>query len=65
MTIAFEYRGGPTELQGTAGLEMRWFHRFELEHLLARVGFTQLTFYRNFRREPWTAGGETIVLART
>ena len=40
---------------------MRWFHRFELQHLLARAGFTQLTFYRSFAREPWTAGGETTV----
>jgi SAM-dependent methyltransferase len=64
LTVASEYRGGPPELQGAAGITLRWFHRFELEHLLARVGFSDLTFYRNFKREPWTAGGETIVLAR-
>lgn len=64
LTVEFEYRGGPPELQGTAGVKMRWFHRFELEHLLARAGFTQLTLYRSFAREPWSAGGETIVLAR-
>lgn len=43
---------------------MRWFHRFELEHLRVRAGFTHLTFFRNFDREPWVAGQETIVLAR-
>jgi hypothetical protein len=28
-------------------------------------GFTHLEFFRSFDREPWTAGGEIIVLART
>ena len=35
-----------------------------LEHLLARAGFSSTTFFSSFDREPWTAGRETIVLAR-
>lgn len=64
LTVEFRFEGGPPELSGTARFEMRWFHRFELEHLLARAGFGALTWFRDFARTPWSAGGETIVLAR-
>jgi hypothetical protein len=47
-----------------AEIQMRWYYRFELEHLLARAGFTALTFYGGFDRRPWAAGGETVVVAR-
>lgn len=50
---------------GEAELELRWFHRYELEHLLARAGFAIGEIYGNFDRTPWTPGGETIVIART
>ena len=37
---------------------------FELEHLLARAGFTDARFFGGFDRRAWIAGGETIVVAR-
>jgi hypothetical protein len=43
---------------------MRWFYRYELEHLLARAGFTDARFFGDFDRRAWIAGGETIVVAR-
>jgi SAM-dependent methyltransferase len=64
MTLRLRFEGGPPELTGTAEVRMRWYYRFELEHLLARAGFSSLTFYGGFDRRPWAAGGETVVLAR-
>jgi len=43
---------------------MRWFYRYEIEHLLFRAGFTDVSFHGDFNRGPWKAGGETIVVAR-
>jgi hypothetical protein len=44
---------------------MRYFFRYELEHLLARAGFTELTFYGGFDRRPYDYfSGETICVAR-
>jgi SAM-dependent methyltransferase len=33
---------------------MRWYHRYELEHLLARGGLRVLALYGDFRRGPFT-----------
>ncbi len=49
---------------GEGELQLRWFHRFELEHLLARAGFAIDALYGGFDRRPWTPGGETILVAR-
>jgi SAM-dependent methyltransferase len=44
---------------------MRWFFRYELEHLLARAGFNDLTVYGAFDRRPFDyTSGETICVAR-
>jgi hypothetical protein len=49
----------------TAEFRMRWFHRYELEHLLARAGFTDLTLYGDFARGTYTADSpEMIWVAR-
>lgn len=64
LTVAFRFEGGPPEVTGTAEVQMRWFYRYELEHLLARAGFTDVRFLGGFERRPWTAGAETIVLAQ-
>ena len=64
MTIYFRFESVAPELCGVGEVQMRWFYRFELEHLLARAGFTELKFFGGFDRRPWAAGGETIVLAR-
>jgi SAM-dependent methyltransferase len=45
---------------------MRWFLPAELEHLVARAGFTLDAIYGNFDRSPLTdASPEMIVVART
>ena len=64
MTIAFRFASVAPELCGVGEIQMRWFYRFELEHLLACLGFTELQFFGGFDRRPWAAGGETIALAR-
>ena len=64
MTIAFRFASAAPELCGVGEIQMRWFYRFELEHLLARAGFGELQFFGGFDRRPWAAGGETIALAR-
>jgi SAM-dependent methyltransferase len=57
--------GGETERRVHA-FGMRWFMRPELEHLVARAGFTLDTIYGNFDRTPLTDGSpEMIVVART
>ena len=63
-SVTFRYDGGPPELQGSTEIKMRWYYRYELEHLLRRAGFSELTFYRDFAKTPWTSGGEIIVVAR-
>jgi|SRR5882724_7281816 len=63
-SVTFRFEGGPEELQGSTEIKMRWYYRYELEHLLQRAGFGELTFYRDFSKTPWTSGGEIIVVAR-
>lgn len=41
---------------------MRWFHRWELEHLLARSGFATVACYGAFDRRPYDATARDIVL---
>ena len=63
MTVTFRFESNNPDLVGSTRIYMRWFYRYELEHLLARAGFTELTFYRDFERTPWSSGGETVVVA--
>jgi SAM-dependent methyltransferase len=45
---------------------MRYFFRYELEHLLARAGFDDVTIYGAFDRRPFDYhSGSTIVVARS
>jgi SAM-dependent methyltransferase len=64
LSVDLRFTGGPLEVTGSAQLQLRWLYRFELEHLLARSGFEDLTFFRDFARTPWSVGLETVVLAR-
>lgn len=45
---------------------MRYFFRYEIEHLLARVGFTLETVYADYKKSPFGSQypGELIVVAR-
>ena len=46
-------------------LSMRWFWRFELEHLLHRAGFTEVTIHGDFDRSPvGRTSPAFVVLAR-
>jgi SAM-dependent methyltransferase len=58
------FRFEPEPSHGNTTVRLRWFYRYELEHLLARAGFTDLTVYGGFDRRPWRPEGETIVVAR-
>jgi SAM-dependent methyltransferase len=45
--------------------QMRWFYRFEIEHLLARAGFQEVAIYGDFARSPFAEGSpEIIAVAR-
>lgn len=44
---------------------LRYFFRYELEHLLARAGFDRVELYGGFDGRPWdSVSGETVVVAR-
>lgn len=62
--VTFRFEGGPPELAGQADVQLRWFYRYELEHLLARAGFDDVRFFGDFQGGPWKAEGETLVVAR-
>jgi len=64
LTVTFRFEGGPPHLTGTAELQLRWFYRYEVEHLLVRAGFTDVRFFGAFDRRPWGTVEETIVVAR-
>lgn len=43
-------------------VRMRWFTRFELEHLMARAGFQNVTIYGDFDRSPVEHGSPELVV---
>jgi SAM-dependent methyltransferase len=63
MRVHIRFDGGPPGSEGATEFDLRWYHRFEVEHLLARSGFRAVRFFGGFDRRPWSAGGETVVLA--
>ena len=40
---------------------MRWYHRYELEHLLARAGFEVTALYGDFDRRPFLATSPDMI----
>ena len=64
MTLTCRFEGENADLVGSARFRMRWYYRYEIEHLLARAGFTNVTFFRDFVRTPWSSGNEIVVVAR-
>ena len=64
MTLTFRFEGGNADLVGSTRFHMRWYYRYEIEHLLARARFTDVTFFRDFARTPWSSGSEIVVVAR-
>lgn len=65
LTLRVRFVADAAEDCGEGELQLRWFHRYELEHLLARAGFAIEALYGGFDRRAWAPGGETIVVARS
>jgi SAM-dependent methyltransferase len=66
LTMRYERRRGSQVLgSDSVSLRMRYFFRFELEHLLARAGFAGVSVYGDFRRAPLTPRSGFGVVART
>jgi SAM-dependent methyltransferase len=68
MEVTFRYEsrspGRPPESE-TVRTKMRYFFRYELEHLLARSGFADVQVFGGFDRRPFDYfSGETVVIAR-
>lgn len=62
MTVSLRFEGeGPT---GETALRIRWYYRYEVEHLLARAGFSKLAFYGGFAQRPWQSGRDMVVVAQ-
>jgi SAM-dependent methyltransferase len=65
--VTFRYerrRDGRVVDSREAVARMRYFFRYELEHLLARSGFTRVEFLGGFDGRPYDyVSGETVVLA--
>ena len=58
-------RAGQLVANETTRFAMRWFYRFELEHLMARAGFREVAIHGDFDRRP--PGPDTpafVVVAR-
>jgi len=64
LTLRVRFVADAPEDCGVGELQLRWFYRYELEHLLARAGFAIEVIYGGFDQRPWAPGGETIVIAR-
>lgn len=68
MEVTFRYEsrapGRPSESESVR-TKMRYFFRYEIEHLLARSGFLDVRVFGGFDRRPFDYfSGETVVLAR-
>ncbi len=49
----------------TVDIRMRYYFRYELEHLLARAGFGEIRIFGDFDRRPYeSASNEMVVIAR-
>lgn len=63
--VRFRYVDGAGAEVGVEDVSMRWLWRYELEHLLARVGFTPEIWSSGYKGEPYVAGsGDIVVVAR-
>ena len=64
LTMRFErLRDGEVVGTSITKLSMRWFYRYELEHLLARAGFELVELYGGFDRRP-VGSGDLVFVAR-
>jgi SAM-dependent methyltransferase len=67
MDVTFRYerrRGGTVIGNDLVRTRMRYFFRYELEHLLARAGFAKISVFGGFDRRPYDyVSGETVIVA--
>lgn len=60
-----EYLRGEQKIgEEVSVIHMRWFYRYEVEHLLARAGFEVVALYGGFDKRPYDAKGEMIFVTR-
>ena len=53
LTMRYErHRDGELVGSDLARFRMRWYMRWELEHLMVRAGFDDVTIYGDFDRSP-------------
>ncbi len=57
-----EEREGGAPKETTVTFTMRWFWRYELEHLLHRAGFADVTIHGDFDRSPVGPGSPAFVV---
>ena len=63
VTMRYErWRGGRVVANEETRFQMRWFHRFELEHLMARAGFDGVRIYGDFDRSPVARASPAFVV---
>src|SRR5262245_15801981 len=65
LSVRFRYerfREGRVVGNERASFRLRWFWRFELEHLLARAGFAEVAIFGDFDRRPVGAGTPAFVV---
>jgi SAM-dependent methyltransferase len=58
------WRDGGKVSEEVSEIRMRWFFRYEVEHLLVRAGFEPVAFHGGFDRRPYDGSGEIIAVAR-
>lgn len=54
-------RAGKRVARETTRFAMRYFFRYELEHLLHRAGFTTLALYGDFSRSEFAEGSAEMI----
>jgi SAM-dependent methyltransferase len=54
-------RGGRELANEEVEFQMRWFYRFELEHLLARAGFREIAIHGDFEGRAFDADSPAII----
>ena len=66
VTFRWEWEGADgAKREETVDFVLRWYHRFEIEHLLARAGFALEAVHGDFAGSPLEdASGEMVFLAR-
>ncbi len=63
LKVTFRLEGDHQGDLGTSDIELRWYYRYEIEHLLVRAGFSNLQFFGGFHGTPWQSGEDMVIVA--